>query len=174
LKHSAYESERGFDEGTFNKYQIRVEGEIVYIPTLGRHGAWYEREHRPQGNPKYKSPTGVESHLYNPAGIGPNSREVWFAEGEFDTITLLMVGAPAVGILGTQAFKVGWRHLFDKANIVLALDSDQAGEETCVKLAQLWTAEQVTRFNPKPYGDVNEWYKEDRAGFRRAVLEWET
>ena len=170
-----YESERGFDEGTFDKYGIRMEDDVVIIPTLGRNGPWYEREHRPHGKPKYLSPTGMGHHLYNPLGLGPNSGEVWIAEGEFDTIALLAVGAPAVGILGTQAFRREWRHMFLR-RIILAFDADDAGEAATIKMAQLWDGNDdvdLSVFKPEhPHTDMNDWFKADRAGFRRAVLEW--
>ncbi len=174
---SEYESERGFDEGTFDTYGITQEGETIYIPTLSRNGAWYEREHKPWGDPAYKylSPTNAESHLYNPLGLGPNSGEVWLAEGEFDTLSLLSVGAPAVGILGTQAFRRDWRHMFVR-KIVLAFDNDDAGQAATIKMAQIWEGQKdvtLSVFTPEPYSDINEWFIEDRAGLRRAVLEWE-
>lgn len=174
MKLKDYELERGFHEGELAEWKIRAEEDTIIIPTLGKHGAWYERTHQPNDIPRYLSPQGVESHLYNPLGLGPNTREIWIAEGEFDCLSLVTVGAPAVGILGVDAFRREWALLFSRAQVVMALDSDEAGNSRAQKLAQLWQPNQVTRFSPAPYGDLNEWFKDDRAGFRRAVLEWET
>ncbi len=172
MKLTELESKRGFHDGELSQYDIRAEGDNFIIPTLGRHGAWYERTYRPTGVPKYESPKGVESHLYNPLGIGPNTEEVWIAEGEFDCLCLVVVGAPAVGILGTKTFRREWVLLFSRADVVIALDSDEAGDAQADKLAQLWPDNQTSRFDPSPYGDLNDWFKDDRSGFRKAVLEW--
>jgi hypothetical protein len=31
---------------------------------------------------------------------------------------------------------------------------------------------EVEVFDPSPYGDLNEWFVDDRPGFQRKVLEW--
>ena len=168
----AYEKERGFDEGTFDKYHIYLDGDVIMIPTLSRHGAWFDRTHRPDGQPKYTTPKGGGTHLYNPQGWGPNTKDIWIAEGEFDTISLLEAGVPAVGILGTNAFWPEWRYMFEKAEVVLALDSDEAGTTRANKLAALWPEGQTSRFDPSPHADLNDWYRDDREEFRRTVLAW--
>lgn len=172
MKLSEYESERGFDGGTFEKWGIYLEGDAIRIPTLARHGSWYERTHRPHGVPKYHTPKGESHHLYNPQGWGPNTKEIWIAEGEFDTLSLIEVGVPAVGILGTEAFRAEWRYMFEKAEIVLALDPDEPGTMRANKLAALWPEHQTSRFDPSPYKDLNDWFKQDREGFKRTVLGW--
>jgi hypothetical protein len=163
---------RGFEPEELAKYGIKAEGDIVVIPTLGRAGAWYERKHRPDGSPKYESPAGSNAHLYNPLGLGPHSPEVWIAEGEFDTLSLIAVGAPAIGVLGAGNFNRHWQLLFAGAELVIAFDPDQAGRSHAEKLAQLWPSGQVSFFDPSPYGDLNEWFAADRAGFTGAVLAW--
>ena len=167
-----FEQSRGFQPGELTPYGIRVEGEHVIIPCPGRKGVWYERIHRPNGRPKYESPAGAVSHLYNPLGLGPGSDEVWIAEGEFDTLSLIVAGAPALGILGAGNFNRHWVLLFSEADIVLALDPDKAGRTHMDKLEQLWRPGQVSRFDPSPYGDLNEWFVADRKGFTSAVLRW--
>jgi len=167
-----FASTRGFQEDELAEWGVRVEGDEIIIPISGKNGAWYERTHRPGGNPKYLSPSGVESHLVNPTGLGPHSTEVWIAEGEFDCFSLLAVGAPAVGVLGTENFRREWALLFTKAKIVIALDPDEAGNRSANKIAQLWPQGQVTRFDPSPYEDINDWLVDDRPGLRRKVLEW--
>ena len=144
----------------------------MVIPCLGRQGAWYERTHRPTASPKYESPKGSAAHLYNPGGFGPGSDEVWIAEGEFDTLSLLAVGIAAVGVLGAGNFNRLWALLFEHAEIVIAFDPDQAGNTQAEKLAQLWEPGQVSRFDPSPYEDLNNFLKKDRAAFTEAVLAW--
>ena len=163
---------RGFTAEELSKYGVRVEGEYVVIPTVGRNGAWYDRIHRPAGTPKYETPTGVAAHLYNPLGLGPGSDEVWIAEGEFDTLSLAAVGAPAVGVLGAGSFNRHWQLLFEHAEIVIAFDNDDAGHKGAEKLAQLWEPGQVSRFDPSPHEDLNDFFRQDRAAFQAAVLSW--
>lgn len=160
---------RGFTEEELSEWGIRIEGDVVAIPTLGRSGAWYERIYNPHGNPKYRGPKGAPAHLYNPLGLGPNTDEVWIAEGEFDTLSLIVAGADAVGVLGAGNFRAEWALLFSEAYIVLALDPDDAGEKSMDKLAALWPAGQVSRFDPSPYEDINDWLQADREGLVEAV-----
>lgn len=168
-----FAASRGFTEDELSRFGVRVEEGHVVIPTLGREGAWYERLRCDMGcHPKYSSPKGEPSHLYNPLGLGPHSPLVWIAEGELDTLSLVISGVPAVGVLGTQAFFLPWRHLFsgDSKEIVIAFDSDQPGDEAAERLAQLWDPAQVSRFSPAPYNDINDWFREDREGLRKAVI----
>ena len=174
-----FSATRGFTEDELAKWDITVEGEVVYIPTLGRSGAWYRRIHRPDGQPKYfYEDSDVDVHLYNPLGLGPNSEEVWIAEGEFDTLSLVTVGAPALGILGIQSFRREWALLFSHARVILAFDPDTESEDQATrvrKVAQLWPEHQVERFDPLVeggYDDLNDWFREDRKGFTRTVLAW--
>lgn len=167
-----FEQSRGFRPGELEQYGVHVEGELVIIPCLGRGGVWYERRHRPFGSPKYETPPGMAAHLFNPLGIGPGSAEVWIAEGEFDTLSLAASGVDAVGVLGAGNFRREWQLLFASAEIVLAFDPDDAGRTHMDKLEQLWPQGQVSRFDPSPYEDLNDWFKRDRAGFEQAVKEW--
>lgn len=165
---------RGFTARELRERGLHVEGDTIRIPIAGRHGVWYERIHRPGGSPKYESPKGAARHLYNPLGLGPQSEEVWIAEGEFDTLSLITAGVPACGILGTQTFDKHWIHLFAQAEVVLALDPDDAGEKTAFELAGWIEAKggRWSRFSPAPYADLNEWFVDDRAGFTEAVVNW--
>jgi hypothetical protein len=163
---------RGFDEHELKEFGVRVENGEVVIPILGRTGVWYERRHRPNGVPKYLSPKGASHHLYNPLGLGPHSDEVWFAEGEFDTLSLVVSGVPGVGILGTESFRAEWALLFEHAEIVIAFDNDTAGERRAETFMQMWPPGRVHRFNPSPYSDLNEWFVKDREGFEEAVHDY--
>jgi hypothetical protein len=166
-----FAASRGFTEQELKEYGIRTRGEEVIIPCLGRAGAHYERIHRPHGKPKYESPAGVSSHLYNPAGIGPQSQQVWIAEGEFDTLSLLVAGTQAVGVLGAGNFRREWALLFESAEVTIAFDPDQAGDTHADKLMALFA--NARRFRvPEPYGDLNDWFKADYDSFEEAVKAW--
>lgn len=170
-----FERSRGFEPEELSRWGIHLRGDEVIIPTLGRGGAWYERTYQPGRSPKYMGPKGASPHLYNPLGLGPQADEVWIAEGEFDCLSLLTVGAPAVGVLGAGNFNTKWALLYEQARIVIALDPDEAGNSAADKMANLWQPGQTERFDSRRlggYDDLNDWFKADRKGFMRAVLEW--
>jgi hypothetical protein len=167
---ATFAASRGFTVEELEGFGVRIEGEEVVIPIAGRAGVWYERRHRPGGSPKYLSPQGVDAHLINPLGLGPHSDVVWFAEGEFDTFSLVVSGVPAVGILGTQTFHSTWRHLFDGAEIWIAFDPDPAGDEAFNKLKGVFP--QAERFDPSPFSDLNDAFKHDRQAFMEVVKSW--
>ena len=168
------ESFRGFTRQELDAYEIREETPDHWIiPVWGRAGIWYERTHCEAGcHPKYSAPRGSASHLYNPLGLGPQSPEVWLAEGEFDTLSLVCAGIPAVGILGADNFKEEWWLLYLGAEIVLALDPDPKGRETMDRMSMILDAKQnrYSIFDPSPYSDLNEWFEKDRRQFEKAVL----
>ena len=164
-----FATSRGFKPEELEYYGIEVrQDDTIIIPVLGRRGSWYERTYHPGGSPKYRSPKGSEAHLYNPHGFGPHSSQVWIAEGEWDTLSLLVCGAPALGIQGTKTFNKHWALLFQSAEVVLALDPDEEGDRTADKLAPLFP--NTRRFRvPPPYEDVNDWLQKDRDGLTEMV-----
>lgn len=168
---------RGFEPEELSRWGISVEGDVVLIPVLGRHGAWYHREHRPGGSPKYKPRgEGVGNHLYNPLGLGPGADVVWLAEGEFDTLSLVTVGAPAVGVLGAASFDRHWALLYSSALVIVAFDPDSESDEQSKRVGAIMSLfPHVERFDPLKvggYNDINEWFKADRNDLKAKVSAW--
>lgn len=168
---------RGFTEDELLEYGIEMDGSQVRIPLLGGRGTWLYRIHRPNGSPKYKPEReGMGHHLYNPLGLGPHSDEVWLSEGEFDTLSLLTVGAPAVGVLGASGFKRSWRLLFQHARVVVAYDPDSESEEQAKRVrATMDLFPNAERFDPLKvagYNDINDWFKADRDDLKSVVRSW--
>lgn len=164
---------RGLTLEEVERFEIRVQDDEVILPVWGKNGVWYERTHRPGGKPKYLSPKGASPHLYNPLGLGPDSPEVWIGEGEFDAISLIVCGAPALGIQGTQSFHPYWALLFGPpTHIVLALDPDDAGQQSASALMELFVGQgnTVSTFDPG-LDDINDWLKDDRDGLTKAIRE---
>jgi hypothetical protein len=71
-------------------------------------------------------------------------------------------------------FLEAWAPLFEQAEIVIALDPDDAGDRGAEKITNLYPQHQgISRFRvPPPYTDLNEWFKKDRVGFADVVLSW--
>ncbi len=126
-------------------------------------GVWYERRRAWIGSttvPKYLHPKGEALHLYNPLRLGPNTPYVWFTEGEFDALTLIALGLPAVGIPGTNAFRMEARHLYSGATVIVACDGDEAGSEAADKTVGVFIQLRTRVFKfPTPDGeDINSLY----------------
>ena len=111
----------------------------VRIPYPNYTGIWYERKLLDprldaKGRAKVLSPTNAERHLYNPLKLGPNAGFIVFAEGEYDTLSLIDAGYPAVGTQGTKTFRELWARLFEGAVCIIAFDGDQPGIEASHQL----------------------------------------
>lgn len=168
---------RGFTPDELARWGITVEGDVVYIPTVYGSGTWGRRTYDPNRKAKYlPEHAGMGNHLYNPLGLGPNAREVWLAEGEFDTLSLVSVGAPAVGVLGASSFNRRWALLYQGASVVVAFDPDAESAEQAQRVAKVMDLfPTVKRFDPLVeggYDDLNDWFKADRVGFKSAVAAW--
>jgi DNA primase len=118
----------------------------IFIPYPHMQGVWYERQRRwldDERKPKYMSPKHSEPHLYNPWFLGPNASIVYICEGELDTLSLITIGRPAVGMAGAGLFDRRWLHLFSHCDIVLALDGDDAGRKAEMKMAEYIDPQQL-------------------------------
>ena len=148
----------------------------IAIPYPHLSGIWHTRYRAPLGHdgPKYWQPKGTSVHLYNPLHLGPNADEVWFAEGEMDTLTLIAADLPAIGIPGASSaknvFASEWKLLFDTATIVVAFDNDDAGQKAGLRVAAAF-APHSHIFNRYPDGmnDWNEWWVDDADGMRQTL-----
>ena len=169
--------QRGLEPATLKLAKIELMDDGPYagwwgIPYPHKQGVWKYRYRNPSpsGKPKYKDEPGAQFHLYNPLLLGPNEPEVWFAEGEFDTLALIEIGVPAVGIHGVSnaepgqgRFKAEWCLLFEDTKCVVAFDNDQAAVEPARRLAAGLNGEVFDEW-PVGVGDWNEWLCADREG----------
>lgn len=139
----------------------------IYIPYLVDE---LEIAHRwrllsPGDGPKYLSPRGQQSHIYNvqatAAPAGAEYYHVYVTEGEFDCMILRQLGHAAVGIAGVTSFRKEWRYLFEDCDAVtICFDQDEAGERGANRL-QAWIGDitEVSRLVlPPGVSDVNEAY----------------
>ena len=149
------------------------------LPYPHRGGTWKHRYRNPEpgGRPKYLDDPGAGTHLYNPALIGPGEQEVWFCEGEFDTLALLDQGLVAVGIHGAsnvpdekdgqveynERFHKAWYYLFEDTLCITAFDNDDSGRRAGRLLAKALDGEVFDEWH-RDYSDMNEWHKADPTG----------
>ena len=177
-----FAASRGFDPQFLSRFGVSLAGEEspkpgwIAIPYAHLSGVWHVRYRNPGSEgPKYWAEPGSGTHLYNPLHLGPNADEVWFAEGEFDTLSLIAAGLPAIGIPGAsiakKVFASEWRLLFDTAQIVVAFDPDETGEAAAVRLGQAF-APRSTIFNKYPDGvaDLNDWWQQDPDGMKEVLV----
>lgn len=82
----------------------------------------------PEPSPKMKSEAGISGTIYNVTQLAQYTNLLAICEGEFDTISAVQSGIPAVGIPGVQA----WQHLYSRAmrfrKVVILADNDDHGE----------------------------------------------
>ena len=158
------------------------------IPYANLLGYWHIRARNPdpKGLPKYLSGKGEEPHLYNPLRIGPNVDEVWFAEGEFDTLALIDAGVAAIGYPGVSTisehvndseaedafrFKASWRLLFADAHVVAAGDMDSKGKMAIRAILRAFRPRSSHFQISDLWEDVNDWWKHDPKSMRHFINE---
>ena len=129
------EDERGISVATLEEAGVWWKDDDNYpvrVPYRNLSGEWYTRVMwnpalARESGPKVLSPKNAEYHLYNPLRIGPNAELVFFCEGEYDTLSVIDCGYPAVGSQGTNTFNPVWARLFGGAINCIAFDGDVAG-----------------------------------------------
>jgi len=159
---------RGIDVKVLSRFCVVGEGERegwLGIPYPNRTGTWGTNWRNPTDRgPKYIRDGGA-AHLYNPLRLGPNTGEVWFVEGEIDTMIMVELGYPAIGVPGVghaeNLISRDWRYLFLHAMVYVMFDGDEPGRKAAAKL--------MGAFQPNSYmvdlpdgKDVNDLWVSDR------------
>ena len=102
---------------------------IPYITAMG-HCVSVKFRRIDDGKPKYGQPVGQKSHPYNVSDILIQSPFVVVCEGELDAIILsAIVGIPAVGIPGVQAWKPHFSKLFAGYEVVYVVGDNDVKED---------------------------------------------
>lgn len=181
---SGFATERGLPENWLTRYGVTVcgpDGEKpgwIAIPYPHKTGiwGWRYRNPNPQGpKDRYWNPAGQSPHLYNPGHIGFHSEAVFICEGEFDTLVLLNLGFPAVGLPGVgsadRMFHSAWTHLFAGADIFIMMDGDQYGRDAAQKLRDGFDKRglRATIIEVPDHHDINSWYNEDKEALIETV-----
>jgi hypothetical protein len=187
--------QRGISENVLRAANIRTEPRgrkyagWWSIPYPHRTGTWKHRYRNddPEAKDRYRDDQGADFHLYNPLRLGPGEDEVWFAEGEFDTLALIDQGLKAIGIHGvtnvkSQAevekdsdnseapsrFRDSWPLLFRDTLCITMFDNDEAGRPPGRILARALDGVAFDAW-PDTYGDVNDWHLADPKGLADAI-----
>lgn len=121
------------------------------------------------GDPKYWSPAGTKTALFNVAELATALDYVVITEGEIDCMTLSQCGIPAIGVSGAQAWKSHHRFLLEGLRrVYVAGDGDEAGRSFTEKVA-----DQVPGPHPiaLPQGaDINDIYRSGGADAVREII----
>jgi DNA primase len=134
--------ERGISEEVAARFQLGtitepINGHETYegwlsIPYITASGSCVGFKFRrlDDAKPKYGSPTGQKSHLYNVCDITLDSPYVVVCEGELDTvITSGVLGIPAVGVPGVAAWKSHFPKLFAGYESVYVVGDNDVKED---------------------------------------------
>lgn len=81
----------------------------------------------PEPSPKMKSEAGAGSTIYNSRAL-LGSTTIYVCEGEFDTMSAVQAGLPAVGIPGANAWQSVYARALKWRNVVILADNDDHGE----------------------------------------------
>jgi len=151
---------------------------IPYPHRTGIHKYRYRNPDTRAGQ-RYHDSQGADFHLYNPELLGPGEPEVWFCEGEFDTLAMIDQGYKAIGIHGVGnkpvedeqkegKFRKSWQLLFAGTMCFTIFDNDPEGLQAGRRLARFLDGEAFDGWQ-NGYGDVNEWHKSDPEGLADAL-----
>jgi DNA primase len=148
---------------------------IPYI-TAGGSCVGFKFRRIDDGKPKYGSPTGQKAHLYNVIDILEMSPYIVICEGELDAvITSGVLGIPAVGVPGVQAWKPHFPKLFNGYDTVYVVgdndikeDGSNPGAEFSKRVANEILNSVIV--NLPPGMDINDYYLAYGADATRALL----
>lgn len=116
------------------------------------------RATRQDAKPKYLQPAGSDITIYNLKALKSPSNTIVVTEGEFDCMTLSLMGFAAIGIPGANAWKHHYARLLDGFENVIAWgDPDDAGKKFNEDIMR-----SVRRAVPaRLSGDINDIYNTD-------------
>jgi DNA primase len=180
--------ERGISERVAARYQLGTvvdpanghemhEGWIS-IPYITASGSCvgFKFRRTDDGKPKYGSPTGQKAHLYNVTDVTVMSPYIVVCEGELDTvITSGVLGIPAVGVPGVQAWKPHFAKLFGGYETVFVVgdndikeDGSNPGAEFSKRVASEILNSTIVTLPPGM--DINDYYLANGADATKKLL----
>ena len=172
----AYLAGRGISEETAARYRLGtitdpIEGHqgyegwisIPYFTALDM-CVGFKFRRLDDGKPKYGSPIGQKTHLFNVTATMSPTKNIVICEGEFDAIIMdAAVGVPAVGIPGVAAWKPFYPKLFNGFDTVYIVgdndikeDGSNPGAEFSRRVAGEVTNSQIVQLPPGM--DITDFY----------------
>lgn len=82
----------------------------------------------PEPSPKIKGEAGVATTIYNAIQLLDDSEILCVCEGEFDTMSAVQAGLPAIGIPGANAWQSVYSRALRYRKVVILADNDDHGE----------------------------------------------
>ena len=148
---------------------------IPYI-TAGNICVGFKFRRLDDGKPKYGSPMGQKAHLYNVTDITKPSSTIVVCEGELDTVIVSgVLGIPAVGVPGVQAFKPhfakllgGYETVFIVGDNDVKEDGTNPGAEFARRVASEVMNSQIVQLPPNT--DINDYYLQNGYDAARHLL----
>lgn len=127
---------------------------------------------RERGHERYLFTEGCGTNLYSVQSLAVASDWIAVAEGEIDTLTLNMIGIPAVGVSGATKWKDHWRNIFDDFNRVYVFTDGDPEDGGGDKMWAKWGAEipRATRVRMAPGEDVNSTFLKRGADYLRGKI----
>ena len=102
---------------------------IPYMTVMG-HCVGFKFRRLDEGKPRYGAPLGQKGHLYNVSDIILTSEYIAICEGELDTIVAsAILGIPAVGVPGVQAWKSHFTRMFTGYGRVYVIGDNDLKED---------------------------------------------
>lgn len=82
----------------------------------------------PEPSPKMKGEPGIHTTIYNAIQLVQDTEIVCVCEGEFDTISAVQAGLPAIGIPGAQSWQAVYARALRYRKVIILADNDDHGE----------------------------------------------
>lgn len=129
---------------------------------------------------KYRYMMAGPNRLLNDQALYEAGRPVFIVEGALDALSIIAAGGEAVALNSTSMAKTLISQVKRNAPahpLIIAMDNDQAGEDTAQTLAEGFRGAGILFYRPSNlYGeskDANEALQRDREGFQQAIREAE-
>ena len=129
---------------------------------------------------KYRYMMAGPNRLLNDQALYEAGRPVFIVEGALDALSIIAAGGEAVALNSTSMANTLISQVKRNAPahpLIIAMDNDQAGEDTAQTLAEGFRGAGILFYRPSNlYGeskDANEALQRDREGFKQAIREAE-
>lgn len=119
-------------------------------------------------------------NLFNRRAIEQVDKPIFITEGEIDALSIIEIGAEAIGLGSTSNIKSLLKLIDEKASkdnvFIVLMDNDEKGQEASKELMELLGTKGTYSLQatlPNEYKDPNEYLVRNREGFKETVKELE-